>query len=91
MTDSHRFCVSFVPLVVETLGGWDADAIFHLRAIAKQSAARSPLLVSRNCNSPTLLETFRPPSKSQYWFDSVQGASSSSSLHSRRLNYGKDL
>ena len=43
----HRPCqvngVSFVPLVVETLGGWDTDAIFHLRAIAKQSAARSPL------------------------------------------------
>lgn len=35
--------VAFVPLVVETLGGWDVDAIFHLRAIAKQSAARAPL------------------------------------------------
>ena len=35
--------VAFVPLVVETLGGWDNDAIFHLRAIAKQSASRSPI------------------------------------------------
>ena len=34
--------VAFIPLVVETLGGWDNDAIFHLRAIAKQSASRSP-------------------------------------------------
>ena len=36
--------VAFVPLVVETLGGWDSDAISHLRAIAKQSASRSPQL-----------------------------------------------
>ena len=38
----HLNGVSFIPLVVETLGGWDADAIFHLRAIAKQAASRSP-------------------------------------------------
>ena len=35
--------VAFIPLVVETLGGWDADAVSHLRAIAKHSAARAPL------------------------------------------------
>ena len=29
----------FVPLVVETLGGWDSDAVTHLRAIAKQASA----------------------------------------------------
>ena len=34
--------VLFVPLVVETLGGWDAEAVTHLRAIAKQASARSP-------------------------------------------------
>ena len=34
--------VFFVPLVVETLGGWDSDAVFHLRAIAKQACSRSP-------------------------------------------------
>ena len=34
--------VHFIPLVVETLGGCDSDAMFHLRAIAKQSTARSP-------------------------------------------------
>lgn len=33
--------IAFIPLVVETLGGWDSDALFHLRAIAKQTAARS--------------------------------------------------
>ena len=33
--------VAFVPLVVKTLGGWDQDAIFHLRAIAKQASTRS--------------------------------------------------
>ena len=33
--------VTFIPLVVETLGGWDTDASFHLRAIAKQAASRS--------------------------------------------------
>ena len=38
----HLNGVSFIPLVVETLGGWDTDAIFHLRAIAKQAASRSP-------------------------------------------------
>ena len=35
--------IVFIPLVVETLGGWDSDAIFHLRAISKQSGARTPL------------------------------------------------
>ena len=34
--------VAFLPFVVETLGGWDQDAIFHLRAIAKQASARFP-------------------------------------------------
>ena len=42
----HRPCqangVVFIPLVVETLGGWDSDAVFHLRAIAKQATSRSP-------------------------------------------------
>ena len=41
----HRPCqingIAFVPLVVETLGGWDIDAVFHLRSIAKMSASRS--------------------------------------------------
>ena len=32
----------FIPLVVETLGGWDAEAVTHLRAIAKQASVRSP-------------------------------------------------
>ena len=32
----------FIPLVVETLGGWDAVAVTHLRAIAKQASVRSP-------------------------------------------------
>ena len=35
--------VAFVLLVVKTLGGWEVDAIFHLRAIAKQSAVCAPL------------------------------------------------
>ena len=30
--------------MVETLGGWESDALFHLRAIAKQTAARSASL-----------------------------------------------
>ena len=34
--------VSFVPLVLETLGGWDTDAIDHLRGIVKKAASRSP-------------------------------------------------
>ena len=38
--------ISFVPLVVETLGGWDGDALFHLRLIAKQTSARSASLAS---------------------------------------------
>ena len=45
-TNKHtRACqangIAFVPLVVETLGGWETDALSHLRAIAKQTAARS--------------------------------------------------
>ena len=36
--------IAFIPLVVERLGGWEADALFHLRAIAKQTAARSASL-----------------------------------------------
>ena len=35
--------VNFVPLVAETLGGWDQDAVFHLRAFAKQASSRSPI------------------------------------------------
>ena len=46
MTKHFRPCqsngVTFVPLVVETLGGWDSDAIDHLRAIAKRASSRSP-------------------------------------------------
>lgn len=33
--------VEFVPLAVETLGGWEADAILHLRAIARHMGRRS--------------------------------------------------
>ena len=32
--------ISFVPLVVETFGGWDADAIKHLKEMAHQAARR---------------------------------------------------
>ena len=43
--------VGFVPLVAETLGGWDADAVFHLRAIANgQGAASSSAACLRNLN-----------------------------------------
>ena len=37
----HRQGIVFVPLVVETLGGWDAEAIFHLKSIAEKTAHRS--------------------------------------------------
>ena len=47
LTKHFRACqangVHFVPLVVETLGGWDCEAITHLRAIAKQASVRSPV------------------------------------------------
>ena len=33
--------ISFVPLVVETLGGWDGEASFHLSKIAEMTAQRS--------------------------------------------------
>ena len=46
MSKHFRSCqasgVAFVPLVVETLGGWDSDAVFHLRLIAKHATSRSP-------------------------------------------------
>jgi hypothetical protein len=32
--------ISFVPLVVEALGGWDKDALVHLRELASASAKR---------------------------------------------------
>ena len=45
MNKHFRACqtngVHFVPLVVETLGGWDSDAVHHLQAIAKQTSSRS--------------------------------------------------
>jgi hypothetical protein len=37
----HQRGIKFIPLVVETLGGWDDDAVSHLREIAKRSASRS--------------------------------------------------
>ena len=43
--------ISFVPLVVETLGGWDSEASFHLSKIAEMTAQRSDkkaALVSRH-------------------------------------------
>ena len=47
MNKHFRACqtngVHFVPLVVETLGGWDSDAVHHLQAIAKQTSSRSSL------------------------------------------------
>ena len=33
--------ITFVPLVVETLGGWDSEASFHLSKIAEMTAQRS--------------------------------------------------
>ena len=41
--EKKRFTTIYNANVVETLGGWDSDAVFHLRAIAKRSAARAPL------------------------------------------------
>ena len=32
--------IVFVPLVVETFGGWDGDAVKHLKDIARQCARR---------------------------------------------------
>ena len=47
MNKHFRACqtngIQFVPLVVETLGGWDSDAVHHLQAIAKQTSSRSSL------------------------------------------------
>ena len=43
--------ISFVPLVVETLGGWDPDAVHFLQTFAKLSSSRSfsnPSLVVRH-------------------------------------------
>ena len=41
----HRSCrqngISFMPLVVETLGGWDSEASFHLSKIAEMTSQRS--------------------------------------------------
>ena len=36
-----RHNIVFVPLVVETLGGWDSEAAFHLKSIAEKTAHRS--------------------------------------------------
>ena len=33
--------ITFMPLVVETLGGWDSEASFHLSKIAEMTAHRS--------------------------------------------------
>jgi hypothetical protein len=50
----HQQGIRFVPLVVETLGGWewDADALLHLREIAKRSASRS------DCSSSSVVRHF---------------------------------
>ena len=32
--------IAFVPLIVETFGGWDRDAVKHLKDMARQSARR---------------------------------------------------
>ena len=37
----RRQGIVFVPLVVETLGGWDPEAVFHLKSIAEKTAHRS--------------------------------------------------
>ena len=37
----RRQNIVFVPLVVETLGGWDPEAAFHLKSIAEKTAHRS--------------------------------------------------
>ena len=33
--------ITFVPLVVETLGGWDSEASFHLQKISEMTSQRS--------------------------------------------------
>ena len=37
----RRQGITFMPLVVETLGGWDSEASFHLAKIAEMTAHRS--------------------------------------------------
>ena len=37
----RRQNIVFVPLNVETLGGWDSEAAFHLKSIAEKTAHRS--------------------------------------------------
>jgi hypothetical protein len=34
----HQRGIKFISIVVETLGGWDVDAVSHIREIAKRSA-----------------------------------------------------
>ena len=45
MNKHFRACqangVHFIPLVVETLGGWDKDALHHLQAISRLTSARN--------------------------------------------------
>jgi hypothetical protein len=40
--------VEFIPLIVETLGGWDADAVSTLKRIARHMGHRSALWISTN-------------------------------------------
>ena len=37
----RRNGIAFMPLVVETLGGWDSEASFHLSKIAEMASQRS--------------------------------------------------
>ena len=37
----RRNNISFMPLVVKTLGGWDSEASFHLQKIAEMTSQRS--------------------------------------------------
>jgi hypothetical protein len=41
---SEKVCrdngVKFIPMVVETLGGWDSEALSHLREFARRSCSR---------------------------------------------------
>ena len=35
--------IAYVPLIVETIGGWDKVAVFHIKKMSKQAASRTPL------------------------------------------------
>ena len=39
---SHDRDIQFAPLIIETLGGWDKSAVFHLEKMSKQASFRSP-------------------------------------------------